>query len=348
MAALLPEWSARRALVLRWPWRPDIWPHAGKSAQTSLLALLHTLAEPLAQRHIDLQLEVPVGKVKQIKPLVPPSVQLIESPYADIWIRDCAPFYVGDGEVAPTQAQLQSYVGDFNGWGGLDCDYHQDLLAREALCQRFGLTPQALPCILEGGSIHTDGAGTLVYIASSVLDSSRNPKLTEQAFAALLKDYFAASRIIVIVRGLASDETGGHADNLLTFLTPQQCLVSMPEPHHIDFANAQQCASLLIDAGYEVLYADQPELALSASEALHIRRRDGVKPRLAGMPLTASYTNGIRIDNLYVLPQFGVPQDSAMQGMLAAACPSLEIITANARALLVGGGGWHCASHAVV
>lgn len=339
MDVLLPEWSPRRALILRWPWRPDIWPSAGRDAQAALLQLLNILAAPLQQRDIRIQLEVPAAYCDVARQAVPSTVEIIDSGFADIWIRDCAPFYVGKRAV----------VTDFNGWAGLDSDYADDLVAREALCTRFNLQPTKLDLVLEGGSVHTDGAGLLVYIKTAVLDPNRNPLLNQIELHQLLRAVFKVTDVVALDAGLASDETGGHTDNLLTFLSADLALVSMPvSPQHGDYKNAQSSVAALQSHGINVLTVPQPDLQLSAEEASRIVLRDGVKQRHVGMPLTASYANGIRIDDIYVVPKFGVPEDALAYAAICAACPQLTVLQAPARALLVGGGGWHCASHSVV
>ena len=347
MGVLLPEWSPRRALILRWPWRPDIWPHAGRDAQAAVLQLLQTIAQPLRQRGILVQLEVPGAYLAFVRTQVPPTVTVVASVYADIWIRDCAPFYVAS--VTDGSDGRQTFITEFNGWAGLDSDYADDLSARSALCERFNLTPHPLPLVLEGGSVHTNGHGLAVYIQQAVLDKARNPKLTRNQFHRLLNRSFGATHIVALDGGLASDETGGHTDNLMTFLTPTLALVSTPDnsAHH-DSANAKACADALRQLGIDVLAVPQPGLTLSAAESQSIVKRSGVKYRPAGMPLTASYANGIRIDDIYVVPQFGVPEDQRVVESIKAACPQLCVLAAPARALLVGGGGWHCASHTVV
>ena len=378
MDVLLPEWSPRRALVVRWPWRPDIWPNAGREAQIAVVQLLRAITPPLRQRGIRVELEVPGAYLTLVRNQVPQGVEVIASVYADIWIRDCAPFYVGpaaepsthfgsersvnvDGNLerhaveraAGTQHQpttdVRSYVTRFNGWAGLDTDFADDLSARDELCHRFELKPRKLPIVLEGGSIHTNGRGLLVYIQQAVLEPGRNPLLTQNRLHRLLEHNFCTTKIVALDGGLASDETGGHTDNLMTFLTPSLALVSTPEyPGHPDYANANACADALRASDIEVIAAPQPELTLSTEESRSIIKRSGVKYRAPGMPLTASYANGIRIEDIYVVPQFGVPEDARVIAAIKAACPQLTILAAPARALLVGGGGWHCASHTVV
>lgn len=363
MATLLPEWALRRALVLRWPWRPDIWPGAGEAAQEALLILIEQIQAPLQQRGITLELEVPAGLNGPRLASLANTLQTVVSPYADIWVRDCAPFYVVQTPSLPSNQRqppvstqnVTAYCTDFNGWAGLDPDYTFDLLARSQLYERYHLQHKHLPIVLEGGSLQTNGEGVIVYVASSIVDPHRNPGLTQQKFENLLYEHFAAQAVIALEHGLSYDETGGHADNLLTFLSPQQVLVSAPEdPHDPEFTICEQLCTKLretfaaLHKPLQIIRAPLPRIYLSAEESAAIEPREGSKPRPAGMPLCATYCNGIRIDDLYIVPQFGVAEDAQVLATLRTHCPELKIIPANSRALLAGGGGWHCASHAVV
>lgn len=356
MAVLLPDWALRRALVLRWPWRPDIWPDAGRPAQQALLALIERLQEPLQQRQIQLQLEIPSDlDCAQLNALAS-TVETVVTPYADIWVRDCAPFYVAKTVAqSPLISEFIAYCAGFNGWAGLDPDFHLDLEARRQLSQRFELRCEDLPIVLEGGSVQTNGEGVVVYVASSVLDARRNPGLTQVQFEDILYQQFGAQLVIALEHGLGADETGGHADNLVTFLSPSQVLISAPkDQNHPEYMLGEQVCGQLQSAfareqrPLQIIRTPLPQLYLEESQATAIERRDGSKVRLAGMPLCATYTNGIRIDDIYVLPQFGVAQDAEVLQVLQNECPQLQIIPADSRALLAGGGGWHCASHALV
>lgn len=329
---------------MRWPWRPDIWPDAGADAQVALISLLSSLAPLLAARNIELELEVPPASMYHVKPRVPEGVKVAPVEYADIWLRDCAPFYVeGESPVVHTTG--------FNGWGGLDADFKADLTALDALTARYSLQTKNHSLILEGGSLHTDGAGQIIYVAASILDEKRNPGMKQAQFERFLTQNFAATQCILLEAGLQSDETGGHADNLLTFMDPSNLLLSLPESsQHPDY---QRCLNIRAQLERELPAVrihpmPLPVMSLSKEEAERIQPKRGITPRPAGMALTASYCNGIRIADIYVVPQFGVDEDAEVMARLKRTFPHLTLLPANARALLVGGGGWHCASHAVV
>lgn len=345
MGVLLPEWSPRRALVVRWPWRADIWPQQGADAQLALVETLQRLRLPLAASGMEALVQVPARFYVQARAALPDFVHLQITDYADIWVRDCAPFYTSQ----------KSLCAGFNGWDGLDPYYQQDFTAREALADYFGLNPAPLPIVLEGGNLHTNGEGLGVYIAAAVLTATRNPALTRDQLHVCLRDELGLRDIVALDAGLQSDETGGHVDNVLTFLDAHTLALSMPkDPENPDYARCQgmyqqlQQSAVVRQRGLRVVALPLPQLYLSETEAAAIAQPAGGFQRTAGMPLCASYCNGIRFGDYYAVPQFDCAEDVLAMAALAQAMPALSLVPVPARALLPGGGGWHCASHTVV
>ncbi|MGX5913655.1 agmatine deiminase family protein [Aliidiomarina sp. Khilg15.8] len=344
MDVLLPEWSPRRALVVRWPWRADIWPQQGADAQVALVETLQRLHLPLAASGMEALVQVPARFYAEARAALLDFACIQITEYADIWVRDCAPFYTSE----------KSWCAGFNGWDGLDPDYQQDFIARDALVDRFGLSPQTLPFVLEGGNLHTNGEGLGVYVAASVLTTTRNPSLDRDQLHACLRNELGLRDIVALDAGLHNDETGGHVDNVLTFLDPHTLALSMPaNPAHPDYGRCQriyqqlQQSAASLSGRLRVVELPLPALSLSAAEADSIRQPAAGFQREKGMSLCASYCNGIRFGDYYVVPQFDCAEDAVAMAALRRAAPKLTLVPVPARALLPGGGGWHCASHTV-
>lgn len=329
--------------MLRWPWRADIWPQRGIAAQAALCETLVRLRTPLASSAMQALVQVPARFAKSARKALPAFVHIQITDYADIWVRDCAPFYTSD----------TCWFAGFNGWDGLDPDYHADFTGRDALVAYFDLNPHQLPVTLEGGNLHTNGAGLGIYVAQSVFTTTRNPSLQASQFHRLLAQQLGLSQVLALETALHSDETGGHVDNILTFLNSSTLALSMTDdPNHPDYARCQQIYAqiqknrLYVAGQLRVVFLPLPHLYLSEAEAESIAPGEGFQRRV-GMPLCASYCNGIRFGNYYAVPQFDCPQDGLAMNQLRQAMPSLELVPVPARALLAGGGGWHCASHTV-
>ncbi|MDN8771525.1 agmatine deiminase family protein, partial [Staphylococcus aureus] len=74
--------------------------------------------------------------------------------------------------------------------------------------------------VLEGGSIHVDGEGTLVTTEECLLSEGRNPQLSKQQIEMVLKEYLNLEKIIWLKRGIYLDETNGHVDNIFNYVRP--------------------------------------------------------------------------------------------------------------------------------
>lgn len=313
-------------------------------AQAALVETLTRLREPAARLDIALLVQVPARFEASARASLPDFVTVQITEYADIWVRDCAPLYTTD----------QAWSPGFNGWGGLDPEYSLDFTGRDALNAHFGTVPATLPFIFEGGNLHTDGRGFGIYVASSVLTSTRNPGLTEDELDQYLSAKLGLQEVLALDCGLHSDETGGHVDNVLTFLDAQTLALSMTwEPSHPDYACCQriykqlQQSTAVTKRGLRIIELPLPHLQLSKGEAKAIVQPLQGFQRHAGMPLCASYCNGVRLGDYYLVPQFDCAEDNEVMEILRDTMPDLKLVAVPARALLVGGGGWHCASHTV-
>ena len=74
--------------------------------------------------------------------------------------------------------------------------------------------------MLEGGSIHVDGEGTVLTTEECLLNPNRNPGLSREQIERRCASYLGAERVIWLGRGVFGDETDGHVDNLACFVAP--------------------------------------------------------------------------------------------------------------------------------
>ena len=112
----------------------------------------------------------------------------------------------------------------FNAWGGLDgglyAPWDADDRAAAGLLEAEGADRYRAPLVLEGGSIHVDGEGTLLTTEECLLNRNRNPSLDRSQIEGHLRDHTGAEKIIWLGAGVFEDETDGHIDNLACFVRP--------------------------------------------------------------------------------------------------------------------------------
>ena len=195
---------------------------------------------------------------------------------------------------------------------------------------------QACEFVLEGGSIDTDGEGTLLTTTACLLTESRNPQLDQQQIEMRLKTELGVTRILWLQHGfLAGDDTDSHIDMLARFCAP-------------DTIAFMQCD----DPGDEHFES----LAAMAQELRQFRTRDGQPYRLIGLPLPAaiynsvgqrlpaSYANFLIINDAVLVPQYNDRSDEIVLKRLAACFPDRQMIGIPCRALIEQYGSLHCLS----
>ena len=126
---------------------------------------------------------------------------------------------------------------DFNAYGGekegcyWPCDKDKALCGNmcKAVAKQYGIKVETrkVPMILEGGSIHTDGEGTVMATMECLLNKNRNPSMTKEEIEAMVTKSLGCTKMIWLPHGVANDEdTNGHVDNWCMFARPGEVILS--------------------------------------------------------------------------------------------------------------------------
>lgn len=327
MRRLPAEWEKQDGVLMAWPHALTDW-------------------EPLLDGVIPVYLEI----IKAIIPyekvvLVGPDKKAIEEtlsrhglssniiiseiPNNDTWARDFGP--IGVYERART---LMLDFG-FNGWGLKFPSNHDNQISKQlfnaGILKDSLLTPGL---ILEGGSIESDGEGTLLTTSECLLNPNRNPHLSQEQIEEQLKNWLGVRKVLWLDHGyLAGDDTDSHIDTLARLCPDQQILyVTCPDER------------------------DEHYVALKAMEA-QLRTFTDHKGRpfkLVGLPwpsacfaedgerLPATYANFLILNEAVLVPTYGVPEDEAALKIFEGAFPARKIIGIGCRVLIEQHGSLHC------
>lgn len=261
---------------------------------------------------------------------LPGRVITVPAPANDTWARDHGPITVDTAD-GPALLDFR-----FNAWGDKFPWEKDDALNRHlANAGVFGKHPlQPVDFVLEGGSIESDGAGTLLTTSECLLTPSRNPSMDRTAIEQLLEEVLGVDRILWLNHGyLAGDDTDSHIDTLARFCAPDHiCYVTCPD---------------VADEHYSALAAMEEELQ-------EFRQADGTPYRLTPLPwpdpiydedgerLPATYANFLIINGAVLLPVYDVPQDEEAVRIMAGIFPDREIIPIDCRPLIYQHGSLHC------
>jgi agmatine deiminase len=264
-------------------------------------------------------------------------------------MRDCGPTFVVDGK-----GGVRGVDWMFNAWGGLEGGLYFPWDLDEAVPQKVleieGLDRYRAPLILEGGSIHVDGEGTLITTEECLLNPNRNPSLSRPEIEEYLRQYTGASQIIWLGNGVYNDETNGHVDNLCCYLSPGiVALTWTDDPNDPQYPISQDALARLskvTDArgrSLEVVKLHQPDpILIAEAEADGVDAVDGTYPRNPGDRMAASYVNFYLCNGGAIVPVFGDHHDQLALETLQKALPGRKVVGVPAREILLGGGNIHC------
>ena len=249
---------------------------------------------------------------------------VLEAPTDDCWIRDSGPITVFTP--GPTLLDFT-----FNGWGGKFQAASDNRLPGIIHANAFpGAGYERVPVILEGGSIESDGQGTMLTTTRCLLSAGRNDYNDREQATGMLKEYLGAERVIWLNHGeLEGDDTDAHIDTVARFYTNDTIAYVQPpatdDPHHAQF-RAMEAELRVYGTTYRLL---------------GLPFTDPVYSALDGHRLPASYANFLICNGHLFLPVYGVPSDAKAIEVLERD-GTYRIVPVNCRPLVEQHGALHC------
>ncbi|MGD0198433.1 MAG: agmatine deiminase [Solirubrobacteraceae bacterium] len=343
------EWQPHAGCWMAWPQRPDNWRLRAQPAQAAFAAVASAIAETEP-----VSVAVSEDQYEHARELLPAAVRVVEIATDDAWMRDIGPTFVVD-----EHGERRGVDWQFNAWGGLEGGlYHpwdRDDRAAQKILEVERAERYRAPLVLEGGSIHVDGQGTVLTTEECLLNPNRNPTLSREQIEDALREYLGAERIIWLGRGVWGDETDGHIDNLACFVAPGVVLLSWTDdrsdPQHEISADALRRLEAATDArgrSLEVVrIAAPPPVLISKEDADGVEAVAGTLPRRAGDRLAASYVNFYLANRRVIYPLLDERTDAGAAEVLRSCFPDRELVGVAAREILLGGGNVHCITQQV-
>jgi agmatine deiminase len=213
-----------------------------------------------------------------------------------------------------------------NGWGGKFI-YEYDDQVGDAICAATKARIVPHDFVLEGGSIEHNGAGTIMTTRECILNPNRNPSWSEHDAEHALKQAFHADRLVWIDFGMKNDHTDGHIDNIARFVGEDHVVCQKPygsdDPNAVVFAAISQ---RLKSEGFRVSEITSPGLVKDDS----------------GEVVPASHMNFVIANGIIVVPTYGGPSTATALAELQKVFPNRRVVGSSSRAVLTGGGSFHC------
>ena len=345
------EFEPHRGCIMIWPERPGSWPYGAKAARFAFKNIISAIAESE-------EVFVAAGKtayesaVSELSGIE--NVRIFKAETDDAWARDVAPTFVKN-----TAGEIRAVNWTFNAWGGEYNGLYPSWKKDDAFALFFAgmegyKAYDAAPFVLEGGSIHSDGEGTVMVTGECLLSPGRNPRMTKDEIEKKLKEYLGAEKVIWLPNGIYNDETDGHVDNICAFIRPGEAVLAWTDDENDpQYALSKENLEVLkneTDAKGRSLTVHKlpiPEkhVFIKEEDLKGYEFEEGEDEREVGERLAASYVNFYFSNGAVILPAFGGENEASdleAKKIMEHLCPERKVIQIPARDILLGGGNIHC------
>ena len=318
MRRLPAEWEPQQRVYFSFPRRDGDWGKVLATASEAMVRAANQINEVCPVTLV-------VGDSGHFQAYAPSyRGEVLEVPTDDCWIRDSGPI-----TVFSPQPTLLDFT--FNGWGGKFDATRDNRLPKEIYTADFpAAVYERIPSVLEGGSIESDGQGTLLTTTRCLLSAGRNDYANRSEAEAMLRTHLGTQRFIWLQHGeLDGDDTDAHIDTVARFYAPGViAYVEPPGPkdqHHLDFSRMEAELHQYADT-YRLLALPFPDPVYSAVD---------------GHRLPASYANFLICNGTLFLPVYEVPSDAKAVEVLETE-GTYRVVPVNCRPFVEQHGALHC------
>ncbi len=336
MSIRLPaEWEKQSAVLIIWPHKDTDWEPYLEQVTATYIEIATAI---LSKQKLVICFHSEALKNNTLKILTKNNIStdnLISfiAPNNDTWARDSGPITIFDNN-SPI---LLDFI--FNAWGGkfesnLD-NQITTVFTSKIFADRKNIFTKQINMVLEGGSIESDGNGTLLTTSQCLLTDTRNTKMTRKDIEEQLTLHFNLKRVLWLEHGyMIGDDTDSHIDTLAR-LCPNDtiaycCCEIKDDPHFEELSKMKselKQLRTLEDKPYKLIPLPIPKPIYSA---------DGTR-------LPATYANFLIINNAILLPIYGdTNADEFAIKQMKSIFPDREIIAINCKSLIEEHGSLHC------
>ena len=341
------EWEPHEATWLAWPHNEETWPGKLPEVEEIYLRMIEALVP-----HEKIHLLVDDGRErdrveKKLAKRGVSSKHIIYFliPTVDAWVRDYGPCFIkrmsphpslspeggeggGEGRVA-----FVNWI--FNAWGGKYESLARDNVVPDRLAPLLGIPVFSPGLVLEGGSIDTNGLGTVLVTEQCLLHPNRNPHLSRPGIEEALRNFLGFNHFIWLGEGIEGDDTDGHIDDITRFVNPTT-VVTARETNAADPNHFPLKENLKRLRGAK----DQAGKGLTIIELPMPDRVEG-----PGGRLPASFLNFYIGNGAVLVPVFGHAEDATVLKILSELFPGRRVVGIRSETLVLGLGGIHCVTH---
>lgn len=338
------EFEPQKQVWMIWPQRTDTWRDGAKPAQKNFANVARAISQftkvtMLANR----------DQYQNCRMQLPENIRVLEMSSNDAWCRDMGPAFVKNA-----LGQIRACDWTFNAWGGLVdglyFPWDQDDLIAQKICELESIQRYRTEnFVLEGGSFHVDGQGTVLTTEMCLLSKGRNPHLSKSEIEQYLLEYLGCEKVLWLKDGIDPEETNGHVDDVACFARPGEVICIYTEnkndPFYQTARETYDTLCQMTDARGRRLKVHKlclPKHPVLLQGADTIDALPGAKPRKNGDLCIASYLNFLITNGGIIAPQYGDEHDALALKQLQDIFPQHKIVGVSTREIVYGGGNIHC------
>lgn len=332
------EWEPHSGTLISWPSNRDTWPGERlERVEKVYLHIVKALASCETVHIITSDDETHKRAVRLVQKHLPESIPVVwhRKPGNDVWARDFGPIFIRRFKDDKPEYALTDW--GYNAWGEKYPPFEDDNAVPRWFAKQYGIRRFVPDMILEGGSIETNGSGTMLTTESVLLNTNRNPALVKNEIEQRLKGYLGQDNIIWLRKGLAGDDTDGHIDDLSRFLNENTILTMVSDdPDDINYPILRENLEILQKATdkdgrpFNIVTLPMPETRIQGTTV------DGSEY------VPASYANFYFANGAVLLPVYDPKHDDKAIRLFKTFCPDRKVIPIPCADLVWGQGSIHC------
>lgn len=322
------EWERHARTFMAWPALRSVWGADLRSVREDIARVARAVAE-----YEPVVVLARPGQVAAARKACGRGVEVVPLAVDDLWARDTVPVFVEDG------GKVTGVDLNFNGWGDKQ-EHTNDARVGRTLLSQHGIPRRKAPLVAEGGSLETDGEGTLLVTESSVVNDNRNPGKSRDRVESELQRTLGIEKVVWLAGVRGQDITDAHVDSLVRFTAPGVVLLDEAHPGtpaDVWSRAADQAKAVLSEARdargrpFEVVGLPQPDPARITGK---------------GDDFVSTYINFYVANGAVFMPRFGDRgADSRARSILREHFPGRDVVPVRIDTIAAGGGGIHCSTH---
>ena len=314
---LLAEWEEQGAIFIAWPNQYTDWKENLEKIEKTYVEII----EQIADHELVIILSRDNSPKKKFSKKILNNIKIIIANYNDTWTRD----YIG----LSIETKEGPFVVDFkfNGWGEKynhekDNSINLQLQAQNIISK---IKYEYNHFILEGGSIDSNGKGTILTTSKCLLNKNRNPNLNKKEIEKMLLESLGIKKILWLNHGLIpGDDTNSHVDTLARYCDEKTIVYSINDSKELK-SMEEELKIIALENQYELIPIDLPE-------PIFYNERE----------LPASYVNFLITNKKILAPMYGDKNDSSAISTLQKLFPTREIVGIDCTQIIKQNGSLHC------